>query len=66
MNSIMHPNIVSYYDSFEEDNKIHFIYEKPEKNLSDYLNKLKEEDKILPADEKWKIFIQMALAIQYL
>ena len=40
MNSIMHPNIVSYYDSFEEDNYIHFIYEKPEKNLSDYLNKL--------------------------
>ena len=66
MNSIMHPNIVRYYDSFEEDNHIHFIYEQPETNLTDYLEKLEEEDEQLPTEEKWKIFIQIALGIQYI
>ena len=66
MNSIMHPNIVRYYDSFEEDNNIHFIYEQPETNLTDYLEKLEEEDEQLPTEEKWKIFIQIALGIQYI
>ena len=63
MNEIMHPNIVTYYDYWEEDHYIHIIYEQPEENLTEKINKLKEKGEILPTDEKWKIFISMALAI---
>ncbi|KAK2909802.1 hypothetical protein Q8A73_007517 [Channa argus] len=62
-----HPNIVKYYKTFKEGDKLYIVMELIEGvPLAEYFNSLKEKQQQFTEDRVWNIFIQMCLALRYL
>ena len=64
-----HPNIVKYYKSFSEDNKLYIIMEYFDNgDLSDYIKALKfdKERRDKNKGEIWNIFYQCILGLNYI
>ncbi|KAK7477969.1 hypothetical protein BaRGS_00030798 [Batillaria attramentaria] len=65
--SLKHPNIVRYYKTFEESEKLYIVMELIEgATLADYFNSLKEKKARFEEPRIWNIFLQMMLALRYL
>ncbi|CAF4602877.1 unnamed protein product [Rotaria sp. Silwood1] len=64
---LRHPNIVSYYRIFAENDKLYIVMELiAGSSLQDYLSLLKETNRTMIEDNIWKVFIQLILALRYL
>ncbi|KAK2845042.1 hypothetical protein Q5P01_011701 [Channa striata] len=62
-----HPNIVKYYKTFMEGDKLYIVMELIEGvPLAEHCNSLKEKQQQYTEDRIWNIFIQMCLALRYL
>uniref|UniRef100_A0AAX7U6V1 Protein kinase domain-containing protein n=1 Tax=Astatotilapia calliptera TaxID=8154 RepID=A0AAX7U6V1_ASTCA len=62
-----HPNIVKYYRTFLEGDKLYIVMELIEGvPLAEHFNSLKEKQQQFTEDRLWNIFIQMSLALRYL
>ncbi|XP_071326606.1 serine/threonine-protein kinase Nek10 isoform X2 [Trachinotus anak] len=62
-----HPNIVKYYKTFLEGDKLYIVMELIEGvPLAEHFNSLKEKQQQFTEDRIWNIFIQMCLALRYL
>ncbi|XP_072769135.1 serine/threonine-protein kinase Nek10 isoform X2 [Nerophis lumbriciformis] len=62
-----HPNVVKYYKTFLEDDKLYIVMELIEGvPLLERCNSLKEKQQHFTEDQIWNIFIQMCLALRYL
>ncbi|XP_054637339.1 serine/threonine-protein kinase Nek10 isoform X2 [Dunckerocampus dactyliophorus] len=62
-----HPNIVKYYKTFLEDDKLYIVMELIEGvPLLERCNSLKEKQQNFGENQIWNIFIQMCLALRYL
>ncbi|XP_041798205.1 serine/threonine-protein kinase Nek10 [Chelmon rostratus] len=62
-----HPNIVKYYKTFLEGDRLYIVMELIEGvPLAEHLNSLKEKQQQFTEDRIWSIFIQMCLALRYL
>ncbi|XP_074508974.1 serine/threonine-protein kinase Nek10 [Sebastes fasciatus] len=64
---MIHPNIVKYYKTFLEGDRLYIVMELIEgAPLAEHLNSLKEKQQKFTEDRLWNIFIQMCLALRYL
>ncbi|XP_048881155.1 serine/threonine-protein kinase Nek10 isoform X2 [Brienomyrus brachyistius] len=64
---ISHPNIVKYYKTFLESDRLYIVMELIDGvPLAEHLNSLKEKQQRFTEDRIWNIFIQMCLALRYL
>ncbi|KAG7239753.1 hypothetical protein INR49_028407 [Caranx melampygus] len=64
---MLHPNIVKYYKTFLEGDKLYIVMELIEGvPLAEHFNSLKEKQQQVTEDRIWNIFIQMCLALRYL
>ncbi|KAM4736540.1 serine/threonine-protein kinase Nek10, partial [Anableps anableps] len=62
-----HPNIVKYYKTFLEGDKLYIVMELIEGvPLAEHFNSLKDKQQKLTEDRIWNMFIQMCLALRYL
>ncbi|XP_067093488.1 serine/threonine-protein kinase Nek10 [Osmerus mordax] len=62
-----HPNIVKYYKTFLEGDRLYIIMELIEGvPLAIHFNSLKEKQQQIMEERVWNIFIQMCLALRYL
>ncbi|KAM8870341.1 serine/threonine-protein kinase Nek10 isoform 2-T2 [Spinachia spinachia] len=62
-----HPNIVKYYKTFLEGDRLYIVMELIEGvPLAEHLNSLNEKHQKLTEDRLWNIFIQMCLGLRYL
>ncbi|XP_072316847.1 serine/threonine-protein kinase Nek10 [Eucyclogobius newberryi] len=62
-----HPNIVKYYKTFLEGERLYIVMELIEGvPLAEHLSSLKEKNQSFTEDRLWNIFIQMCLALRYL
>uniref|UniRef100_UPI0037E7F4D2 serine/threonine-protein kinase Nek10 n=1 Tax=Semicossyphus pulcher TaxID=241346 RepID=UPI0037E7F4D2 len=62
-----HPNVVKYYKTFLEGEKLYVVMELIEGvPLAEHFNSLKEKQQKFTEDRLWTIFIQMCLALRYL
>ncbi|XP_034409576.1 serine/threonine-protein kinase Nek10 [Cyclopterus lumpus] len=62
-----HPNIVKYYRTFLEGDKLYIVMELIEGvSLAQHLNSLNEKQQRFTEDRLWNVFIQMCLALRYL
>ncbi|XP_022621543.1 serine/threonine-protein kinase Nek10 [Seriola dumerili] len=62
-----HPNVVKYYKTFLEGDKLYIVMELIEGvPLAEHFNSLKEKQQQFTEDRIWKIFMQMCLALRYL
>ncbi|XP_008297582.1 serine/threonine-protein kinase Nek10 [Stegastes partitus] len=62
-----HPNIVRYYKTFLEGDKLYIVMELIEGvPLAEQFNSLKEKQQRFTEDRIWNMFIQMCLALRYL
>ncbi|XP_076006370.1 serine/threonine-protein kinase Nek10 [Genypterus blacodes] len=62
-----HPNIVKYYKTFVEGDRLYIVMELIEGlPLADHFGSLKEKKQKFTEDRIWNIFIQMCLALRYL
>nr|XP_049585588.1 serine/threonine-protein kinase Nek10 isoform X4 [Syngnathus scovelli] len=62
-----HPNIVKYYKTFLQDDKLYIVMELIEGvPLLERCNSLKEKQQSFTEEQIWNIFIQMCLALRYL
>ncbi|XP_062421680.1 serine/threonine-protein kinase Nek10 [Pungitius pungitius] len=62
-----HPNIVKYYKTFLEGDKLYIVMELIEGvPLAEHLNSLNEKQQKFTEDRLWNVFIQMCLALRYL
>ncbi|KAK3108060.1 hypothetical protein FSP39_000448 [Pinctada imbricata] len=62
-----HPNVVRYYKTFVENQKLYIVMELIEgAPLGEHFNSLKEKKERFPEDRIWNIFMQMILALRYL
>jgi len=67
LSNMDHPNIVKYFESFEEGNSLYIAMELVEgMSLQYYLNYLEEQKKPMEEEEVWNIFLQLCLALRYL
>ncbi|XP_029958129.1 serine/threonine-protein kinase Nek10 [Salarias fasciatus] len=64
---MMHPNIVKYYKTFLEGDKLYIVMELIEGvPLADHFHSLKEKQQQFTEERIWNIFVQMCLALRYL
>uniref|UniRef100_A0A3P9KSP4 NIMA-related kinase 10 n=1 Tax=Oryzias latipes TaxID=8090 RepID=A0A3P9KSP4_ORYLA len=64
---MMHPNIVKYYKTFLEGDKLYIVMELIEgTSLAEYFTSLKEKQLQFTEDRIWNVFIQICLALRYL
>ncbi|XP_027142144.1 serine/threonine-protein kinase Nek10 [Larimichthys crocea] len=62
-----HPNVVKYYKTFLEGDKLYIVMELIEGvPLAEHFNSLKEKQQQFTEDRIWNIFIQMCRALRYL
>ncbi|CAB1415296.1 unnamed protein product [Pleuronectes platessa] len=62
-----HPNIVKYYKTFLEGDRLYIVMELIEGvPLAEHFTSLKEKQQQFTEDRIWNIFIQMCLALRYL
>ncbi|XP_044149856.1 serine/threonine-protein kinase Nek10 isoform X3 [Bufo gargarizans] len=64
---LCHPNIVRYYRTFLENDKLYIVMELIEgAPLGEHLKSLKEKKHQFTEERLWHIFIQLCLALRYL
>ncbi|XP_075683297.1 serine/threonine-protein kinase Nek10 isoform X1 [Rhinoderma darwinii] len=64
---LCHPNIVHYYRTFLENDKLYILMELIEgAPLGEHLKSLKEKKQQFTEERLWHIFIQLCLALRYL
>ncbi|XP_010776260.1 serine/threonine-protein kinase Nek10 [Notothenia coriiceps] len=64
---MMHPNVVKYYKTFLEGDRLYIVMELIEGvPLAEHFNSLKEKQQKFTEDRLWNVFIQMCLALRYL
>ncbi|XP_061429517.1 serine/threonine-protein kinase Nek10 [Lethenteron reissneri] len=64
---LKHPNIVKYYKTFVEDDRLYIVMELIEgAPLGEHFNALKEKHERFTEERIWNIFIQICLALRYL
>ncbi|KAK7886529.1 hypothetical protein WMY93_026150 [Mugilogobius chulae] len=62
-----HPNIVKYYKTFLDGERLYIVMELIEGvALAEHLSSLKEKNQSFTEERVWNIFIQMCLALRYL
>ncbi|TRY60200.1 hypothetical protein DNTS_006760, partial [Danionella cerebrum] len=62
-----HPNIVKYFKTFVEADKLYIVMELIEgAPLAEHFNSFKEKGQTFTEERVWNIFIQMCLALRYL
>ena len=62
-----HPNIVKYYTSFEEKDKVCIVMELVDgSSLGDFISTLADKKQYLKEKEAWEIIIQLVSALRYL
>ncbi|KAM4581541.1 serine/threonine-protein kinase Nek10 isoform 1-T1 [Odontesthes bonariensis] len=62
-----HPNVVKYYKTFLEGEKLYIVMELIEGvPLAEHFSSLKEKQQQFTEDRIWNVFIQMCLALRYL
>ncbi|XP_030013148.1 serine/threonine-protein kinase Nek10 [Sphaeramia orbicularis] len=62
-----HPNIVKYYKTFLEGDKLYIVMELIEGvPLAEHFNSLKEKQQHFTEERIWNVFIQMCLSLRYL
>nr|XP_014349446.1 PREDICTED: serine/threonine-protein kinase Nek10 isoform X1 [Latimeria chalumnae] len=62
-----HPNIVRYYKTFLENDRLYIVMELIEgAPLAEHFNSLKEKQQQFAEERIWNIFIQICLALRYL
>ena len=67
LKKLNHPNIVKYYKSFREDDKLYIIMEYFDNgDLNDYIKVLKYEKDKVKKEEIWNIFYQSISGLNYL
>ncbi|KAG8430251.1 hypothetical protein GDO86_018152, partial [Hymenochirus boettgeri] len=64
---LSHPNIVRYYKTFLENDKLYIVMELIDgAPLGEHFKSLKEKKQIFSEEQIWNIFIQLCLALRYL
>ncbi|XP_078702991.1 serine/threonine-protein kinase Nek10-like isoform X3 [Branchiostoma floridae x Branchiostoma belcheri] len=64
---LKHPNIVRYYKTFTENDRLYILMDLIEGALlGEHFNSLKEKGERFPEDRIWNIFLQIVLALRYL
>lgn len=64
---LRHPNIVSYYRIFAENEKLYIVMELiAGSSLQDYLSLMKETNRKMTEENIWRVFMQLILALRYL
>ncbi|XP_043920696.1 serine/threonine-protein kinase Nek10 [Protopterus annectens] len=64
---LCHPNVVHYYKTFIENDKLYIVMELIEgAPLGEHFNSLKEKQQLFTEERLWNIFIQICLALRYL
>ncbi|XP_030743522.1 serine/threonine-protein kinase Nek10 [Echinops telfairi] len=64
---LYHPNIVRYYKTFLENDRLYIVMELIEgAPLGEHFSSLKEKQHRFTEERLWKIFIQLCLALRYL
>ncbi|XP_075443096.1 serine/threonine-protein kinase Nek10 isoform X3 [Ascaphus truei] len=64
---LYHPNIVRYYRTFLENDKLYIVMELIEgAPLGEHFNSLKEKKQQFTEERIWNVFIQLCLALRYL
>ncbi|KAM4856030.1 serine/threonine-protein kinase Nek10 isoform X6 [Urocitellus parryii] len=64
---LYHPNIVRYYKTFLENDRLYIVMELIEgASLGEHFSSLKEKQHHFTEERLWKIFIQLCLALRYL
>uniref|UniRef100_A0A8C5Q375 Serine/threonine-protein kinase Nek10 n=1 Tax=Leptobrachium leishanense TaxID=445787 RepID=A0A8C5Q375_9ANUR len=64
---LCHPNIVRYYRTFLENDKLYVVMELIDgAPLGEHLKSLKEKNQYFTEERIWNIFIQLCLALRYL
>ncbi|XP_066440829.1 serine/threonine-protein kinase Nek10 isoform X3 [Eleutherodactylus coqui] len=64
---LCHPNIVRYYRTFLENDRLYIVMELIEgAPLGEHLKSLKEKKQQFTEERLWNIFIQLCLALRYL
>ncbi|XP_071966114.1 serine/threonine-protein kinase Nek10-like isoform X1 [Antedon mediterranea] len=64
---LKHPNVVKYYRTFKENDKLYVVMELIEgAPLYEHFSSLKEKNNSFSEERIWNIFIQMVLALRYL
>uniref|UniRef100_H0V359 Serine/threonine-protein kinase Nek10 n=1 Tax=Cavia porcellus TaxID=10141 RepID=H0V359_CAVPO len=64
---LYHPNIVRYYKTFLENDRLYIVMELIEgAPLGEHFSSLKEKQHHFTEERLWKIFIQLCLALRYL
>ncbi|XP_054536444.1 serine/threonine-protein kinase Nek10 isoform X5 [Pan troglodytes] len=64
---LYHPNIVRYYKTFLENDRLYIVMELIEgAPLGEHFSSLKEKHQHFTEERLWKIFIQLCLALRYL
>ncbi|XP_061320967.1 serine/threonine-protein kinase Nek10 isoform X3 [Pezoporus flaviventris] len=64
---LYHPNVVRYYRTFLENDKLYIVMELIEGvPLGEHFHSLKEKQQHFTEDRIWRIFIQLCLALRYL
>ncbi|XP_040603560.1 serine/threonine-protein kinase Nek10 isoform X1 [Mesocricetus auratus] len=64
---LYHPNIVRYYKTFLENDRLYIVMELIEgAPLAEHCSSLKEKQQHFTEERLWRIFIQLCLALRYL
>ncbi|XP_077347571.1 serine/threonine-protein kinase Nek10 isoform X4 [Lithobates pipiens] len=64
---LCHPNIVRYYRTFLENDKVYIVMELIEgASLGEHFKSLKEKKQQFTEERLWHIFVQLCLALRYL
>ncbi|XP_051062770.1 serine/threonine-protein kinase Nek10 isoform X2 [Phodopus roborovskii] len=64
---LYHPNIVRYYKTFLENDRLYIVMELIEgAPLAEHFSSLKEKQQHFTEERLWRIFIQLCLALRYL
>ncbi|CAH1790420.1 unnamed protein product [Owenia fusiformis] len=64
---LKHPNVVRYYKTFPQDDKLYILMELIEgAPIGEHFSSLKEKGEKFSEPRIWNIFIQMVLALRYL
>ena len=66
MKDLHHEHILHMVDYFEENHQMNMIYEKHETNLMERIEELKTKKELMPEEEKWRYFVQIAYVLRYL